>query len=83
MIASRSGPAFWHFINRDPTEQYVAVFLLVEAPRVGPPDRTRARRRVPQRRVLHRYGKPRPDLKAITVADFTFVVNTGVAVSST
>lgn len=72
---------FWHFINRDLTERYVVqianadlkVFDLVtgEEKTVTFPDG----------KGYLDAGEPRTAFKAITVSDYTFIVNTGITVA--
>lgn len=83
MIEGLVGPnAFLHFINRDPTEQYVAAVLADGSLRVW--DLLSGE----EKTVLIAGDaddyidtvNPKADLKAVTVADYTFLVNTKMVV---
>jgi hypothetical protein len=85
MITDIVGPdAFLHFINRDPTEQYVVVVLPGGTIRVWDLQ-TGDEKTVNVTGAAGDYVDtlyPASDLKAITVADYTFLLNTMMEVAN-
>lgn len=84
LIASEVGEdALLHFINRDPGEQYVAAFLADGTIRVWDlltGDEKTVTNTTP---AYVTTASPKTGLKAVTVADYTFVVNTATTVAAT
>lgn len=83
MIATAVGPdAFLHFINRDPTEQYVVAFMPDGTIRVWDL-LTGTEKTVTNNAAAYvTTASPKTTLKAITVADYSFIVNTAKTVAT-
>jgi hypothetical protein len=79
LIASAMGPTgFWHLINRDPNEQYIAVINGVGPKPIRVFDlKTGAEKTVnfPDGYAYLLNANPKNSFRASTVADFTFIVN--------
>lgn len=70
-----------HMINRDEKERYYAVFTGTEI-KVFDLEGNQKEVRIPQGQEYLQTSNPRDDLRMVTVADYTFVVNRNVVVKA-
>ncbi len=80
LLSSTVGNTLVHFINRDPTERYI-VTLYDDNVKVFDVDGTEKTVATPDGVLYLNSADPRSDFRAITIADYTYIVNKSITVA--